>query len=158
MGARGPLPKDADKRVTRHEPKHETIVLGSAPADVDAPKIARREWQKLHVQTRAWWSAWLKAEQASQFAGTDWARLRSIVLPLVEAFHRAIERGEVKLAKELAAELRQQEADFGATPAARRRAGWIIRKAGDTTPEKDDAKPRRPTAVQGDPRRLTAVK
>ena len=158
MGARGPLPKDPDKRVTRHEPKHETIVLGTSTADVGAPKIPRREWQKLHAQTRAWWTAWLKAEQASQFVGTDWARLRGTMLPLVEAFHRALEAGEVKTAKELAGELRLQEADFGATPAARRRAGWIIRKQGDTTPEKDDAKPRRPTAVQGDPRRLKAVK
>jgi hypothetical protein len=158
MGARGPLPKDDAKRSSSREPKHETIVLGSSPADVDAPKIPRREWQKLHAQTRAWWNAWLKAEQASQFVGTDWTRLRGVMLPLVEAFHRAIEAGEVKVAKELAAELRMQEQDFGATPAARRRAGWIIRKPGDTTPEKDAA-PRRPTAVQGDPRRaLKAVK
>lgn len=160
MGARGPIPKGADKRSSRRSPNHEEVELGTSAVDAGAPKIARRDWQKLHKATREWWRTWLAAPQASLFGATDWTRLRFIVLPLFEGFARAIDAGEVKLAKELAAELRMQEADFGPTPAARRRLGMTIRKPGDNAGEDgaDKPKARRPRAVQGDPRRLQAVK
>lgn len=160
MGARGPLPKDDAKRSRRGAPNHETVELGGAPASGAAPKITRAEWRKLHTRTREWWNSWLKAPQASQFIVTDWTRLRVVMLPLVEGFNRAIDAGDTKLAKDLAGELRQQEADFGATPAARRRAGWTIRQSGDNAAnEPDDGKTKpRASEVHADPRRLAVVK
>lgn len=156
----GSTPKAEGKAVTRHRPTTEQLELGTAPADGSAPKIPRAEWRKLHPRTKEWWNVWLEAPQASQFVGTDWQRLRGFLLPLVENFNRALERGEVKLAKELAGELRLQEQDFGATPAARLRNRWVIRRPGqDSASEQSDDKPeRKPRAVHGDPRRLQAVK
>ena len=167
----GRTPKPDGKASTRHKPTIESVELGSSSTSgkrgsiADPPKssppiptFVRKEWRELHVLTREWWLGWLEAEQSSQFIGTDWRRLRMIGLPLVEGFNRAVEAKDVKLANELAGRIMQLERDFGATPDARLRLRWTVRRPGDT-PRGDEndgeegaAKPKRTRKVEGDPR------
>lgn len=157
---RGPLPKDPDKRARSGSPTYETVVLGSTPAAVDAPKIPVRAWRKLHAETRAWWGMLLEAPQASQYLGSDWRRLRMIVLPLVERYNRAVDAGDVAVMTKLAAEIRMQEADFGLTLTSRMRNRWTVHppRADNAGDEGDSDKPTRPKRKrQADDPRLELV-
>lgn len=151
----GPPPKDSKKRERRNAETFPTVELGTSKADTSlAPKVPKSEWRKLHRKSRAWWNTWLEAPQASEFVGTDWRRLYMVGLPLVDAFNRAIDAGEVKLAKELSGELRMLEREFGATPESRIRNRWVVRKPGQTPQRDDDEQAKRaPAKAAADPRR-----
>jgi len=68
--------------------------------------------------TRDWYADWSTSPQASRFTATDWRRLRMIA-PLVDRYLRSS-------AKDLAAEIRLQEALLGATAADRLRLRWKV--------------------------------
>lgn len=160
---RGPLPKAQPSR-DRDEKRrtYEQTVLGRAPAKVDdAPTFSVRKWKALHVESRAYWTMLLEAPQASEYLPSDWRRLKMVILPIVERLNRAVEREDDAAIVKLAAELRQQEADFGLTPSSRLRMRWTVHRAGQTSPENEpeenpEAKPKRRRKA-GDPR-LAVVK
>jgi hypothetical protein len=153
---RGPVPNPDRQR--RNAPTIAETELGSAPIKSElVPKIPRRAWQKLHVETRAWWNDVVAAPQASQYGRTDWRRLKMVVLPLCERLNRAIEAKEpddaliVKLADAFA----RQEREFGLTPDARQRMRWVIRPDAPASSPEESAKPaskRKPQTVRTDPR------
>lgn len=163
---RGPLPKASTSR-ERDERKreHAPVELGSAGAEGPERGGGRTkaEWSRLHKRTRAWWRAWRRSPQASQFTALDWERLGLVVLPLVEAFHRADDAGDAATLRNLAAELRLQEAAFGGTPADRLRLRWVVRRPAGPEPAPEEAGPvkrkpgRRRRAASADPR-LRVVK
>lgn len=134
MAGRGPAPKDSS----------------AGPFDVlaaftgDAPKLpvsyrvsdGHREVSVRYLaSTRAWWAAWCASPQASRFAATDWQRLRMIA-PLVDRFERTS-------ARELAAEIRQQEGLLGATPVDRLRLRWKIAEPDEKPAEENPREARR---------------
>lgn len=151
---RGPLPKDPEKRERTGKPTYETIVLGTTPAAVDAPKIPRAAWRKLHAETKAWWQTLLVAPQASQYLGSDWRRLRMVLLPIVEQFNRAADEGDASKMVKLAGEIRMQEADFGLTPSSRMRNRWTVHppRADNSSDEEGNGKQRRKRRTADDPR------
>lgn len=144
---RGALPKPADKRERRGGVTYEEKVLGRAPASADAPKFTTRAWRRMHLETRAYWTMLLEAPQASEYLPSDWRRLQMVIVPIVERFNRAVDDGDDARIVKLAAELRQQEADFGLTPSSRLRMRWTVHRPGQTSgdagEEKPEAKPRR---------------
>jgi hypothetical protein len=157
---RGPLPKDPAKRERSGKPTYETVHLGSTPANTDAaPKIPVRAWRKLHVETKAWWKMLLDAPQASQYLGSDWRRLRMVLLPLVEHFNRAADEGDVPKMTKLAGEIRMQEADFGLTPTSRMRNRWTVQPPRpDNEGDEGSGEERKRRRRTHDDPRLTVVK
>lgn len=79
--------------------------------------------------TRAWFKTWTTSPQATRFTGTDWNRLLMLA-PLVDQFNRTA-------SKDLAAEIRQQEAALGATWGDRQRLRVRIGEAEPGTPAAD---------------------
>lgn len=161
MTPRGPLPNPDRQR--RNAPAIPDVELGSAPASTSlVPKIPRRAWQKLHVETRAWWNDLVASPQASQYGRTDWRRLRMVLLPLAERLNREVDSDEpdFALVTALARELRQQEREFGTTPDSRQRMRWVLRPEGAASSAEEGASApakRKPRKVQSDPR-LSLVK
>lgn len=71
-----------------------------------------------HEQTRAWWKDVWHSPMAEEFLEADRHALVRLAV-LVEAFWR-------EPSKELAAEIRLQEARFGLTPVDRHRLQWKV--------------------------------
>jgi hypothetical protein len=145
MAARGPAPKDPEKRARRNATLPMTM-LGTTP--VKAPPLPRSA--KYLKATKDWYGAWKTSPQASQFSTTDWQRLHMLA-PLVDLYFRSP-------SKELFSEIRMTEANLGATVADRQRLRWTI--PGRAEPAADEAPatpPRTPSRKRTDPRlRLVA--
>lgn len=122
MGITGPAPKDPEKRARRNADPipHTTLpfVPGKQPV---LPRLTRWietetgpsevEWA-WHPQTIKWWEMWGRAAQSNTFTESDWSVL------LETAFiHHQFWNGDMKMA----AELRNRQAKFGATPEDRAR-------------------------------------
>lgn len=116
MAKRGPVAKESPQRRNDGAAKD---VSGGAN---DAPELIGNYMP----QTIEWYRTWAESEQASQFTGTDWQRLRMIA-PLVDLYFTSP-------SKDLMAEIRQNESKLGATAEDRQRLRWKIQ-----TPEKSDA-------------------
>lgn len=117
MAGRGPAPKDSSGPLDVLP----AAFAGPAPELPASYRVSdgHREVRVRYLaETRAWWAAWCSSPQAARFTATDWSRLRMIA-PLVDRYERTS-------AKDLAAEIRVQEALFGATPADRLRLRWKI--------------------------------
>lgn len=158
---RGPLPKPEGQKARTNPPSLPQVELGTTPAAGEAAKLlSGRELKKLHKLTRAWWKMLLAAPQASEYVPSDWNRLRMVVLPLVERYNLAADAGDVPTMTKLAGEIRQQEADFGLTPAGRLRNRWTVRRPGQPSADEGESgngKTRRRRRTSGDPR-LEVVK
>lgn len=125
MSLTGPAPKDPDQRRRRNKPaEFEELPAegyqGDYPPlpgayrtgdiDPDTGEAAMREYLP---DTRRWFDAWARSPMAVRFTGVDWLRLQQLA-PLVDAYTRAPSR-------ELAAELRLQQSNFGGSPVDRQR-------------------------------------
>lgn len=146
------MPTDPSKRKRRNEPTIATTELASPARPARAPDLPKG----MHPSTRAWWRAWVTSPQASLFTVTDWTRLRLLAL-LVDQYVR--EPTPARLA-----EIRQNEAKYGATPEDRMRLRWRFRDPDDDdlgvaeqgSSSSSPARPKR-KAKRGDPR-LALVK
>ena len=150
MAGRGPAPKPAEKRLSRHKDEHPQVELGQPLAQGAAPKLPNE--RSYSPRTRAWYRTWARSPQAAQFMATDWQRLQMLA-PLVEQYY------EVP-SSSLFAEIRRCEAGLGCTPEDRLRLRWRLgaqRAAEDRAPERAGSSTAARPARQGDPRlRLAA--
>ena len=94
-------------------------------------------------ETREWFEGWRQSPQARHITRTGWARL-VMLAQLVDRYHRDPR-------KELLAEVRLNEAAFGATPADMARLRWNLREPTACTPAGDGSPDQRGS------RHLTAV-
>ena len=76
-----------------------------------------------------------------------------IAAPLVELFNQAVDAGEVKVMNDLAGRIIQLEKEFGATPEARIRNRWVVRRPGDTPETSTSSEAPAARKVERDPRR-----
>lgn len=131
MAKRGPVAKDNPQR--RNDGAAKDVSGGTN----DAPELIG----EYLPQTIEWYRTWAESEQASQFTGTDWQRLRMIA-PLVDLYFTSP-------SKDLMAEIRQNESKLGATAEDRQRLRWKIQP-----PEKPDAdtEPEKKPRERKDPR------
>lgn len=135
--ASGRPPKPADQRARRNKDHGPQIELTYSPAvRPQLPTHTRNELLQevpipWHPQTLAWWEDWCDSPQAALFSKSDW---RSLVTTAFIA-DRFYYTGTIAAA----AELRQREAAFGATPIDRLRLRMHLL---DVDKAEDDAKRR----------------
>ena len=148
--ARGPVPKDPERRKRRNA----TLPMTHLPRGVfpeDVPTLPGRS--KFCAATKRWYETWTRSEQATKFGATDWQRLHMLA-PVVDAYHRRLAAGQVSEAAKLLSHIERTEARFGATADDRQRLRWSIDD--DAAAAKVPA--RAPSRARGDPRHLAAVK
>lgn len=109
------------------------------------PQVAKRKQVKYLHDTREWYETWAHSPMATKFAAVDWNRLRRVAV-LIDSYFRSP-------SKELAAELRLQEALFGGTPVDRLRARMRI-----AAPEITQAAPAATKSASSRRSRLSIVK
>lgn len=148
MGLRGPLPKDPSQRVNRKVPIGDIANVELEFEPGEPPRLPNsylnEEGDKVPLLwsplTKAWWADWVRSPQAKIFSVSDWRSLLTAAI-VANKFYTTF---EVKYA----AELRQRESAFGATPLdrLRLRMAWLENK------EKEDKhkKPEAPTSRYGD--------
>lgn len=129
----GPAPKPEalrrrrNKASTRAEldlsPKRGRKVKPLPPLRELLPNAKHADW---HPMTRAWWADVWKSPMASQFTEADAQGLYRLAV-LVDKFWRSPK-------KDLAGEIRLQQAEYGLTPLARRRLQWVTKQVDDKKP------------------------
>lgn len=169
MAGRGPAPKPAGERRRRNktddfEELPAEGFTGKYPAlpktwrteqlviteDADGNKTTEIKVVQVTFlkATRDWYVEWAHSPMATKFTPVDWSRLRRIIAPLADQYHRS---PSVKLA----AELRLQEEKLGATVMDRQRLRMNIAAA----PAAPQTGTRRAAAAGGGRRaRLSVVK
>ena len=90
---------------------------GASDGTVDVPELPGRSTYL--KRTLDWWDEVCRSPQASRFTALDWLQLATIVVPLVEAFHR-------EPSTKLAAELRQHQQLYGLSPKDRAALSWRV--------------------------------
>lgn len=136
----GPLPKDASIRARRNttstktqlvdHPKRKVPPIGKrTDVDPETGAVTSRAW---HPNTVDWWKDLWKSPMAGEFLPSDKHSLLRLAV-LVDDYWRAP-------SKDLASEIRLQEANFGMTPGDRRRLQWTR-----PTPADDDKDGSTPT-------------
>ncbi|MDP2710806.1 MAG: hypothetical protein Q8O56_06270 [Solirubrobacteraceae bacterium] len=85
--------------------------------EVQRTVTRRKQIRYLH-DTRDWYETWARSPMAATFTGVEWNRLQRLAR-LVDAYYR-------RPSKELACEMRLQEASFGGSPLDRLRAQMKI--------------------------------
>jgi hypothetical protein len=120
-----PVPKPKSQRARRNADLAPQIDLEFQPADppelpttwIDKDgNLAELKWSPL---TENWWQSWCTSPQAKIFSPSDWQSLLSTAF-VADKFFRTFE-------VRYASELRQREAQFGATPLdrLRLRMAWM---------------------------------
>jgi hypothetical protein len=113
MAGRGPKPKPADQRVTRHEPTRgeERVAVASGWQHGDVPAVP----EGLMPASVEAWSTWMSAWFAAFWTVDDVPGLRQIV-----RLYDQVERGEYQRASEL----RLQMDTYGITPKGQQDRRW----------------------------------
>lgn len=140
--AKGVPPKPPEKRARRNA-EVPMVELGDAPAR--PPNLPNAS--KFSARTRAWYAVWKNSRQAGQFVDTDWQRLHMLAY-VVEQYFASPNPSTL-------AEIRREEAAFGATPEDRLRLRWRFaanRTAEERAEPKPDAPPENPSNRGRDPR------
>lgn len=141
----GPAPKHPSVRARTN--KTSTRATLSPVHDVKAPPLPERSW---HEQTLLWWLDVWASPMAPEYDESDQHGLFALAV-LIDDFWTTL---DMKLRKDLAAEIRQQRQCFGLTPIDRRRLQWEIERvdeAQDRGQRRRDAAPRK-AAPAADPR------
>lgn len=142
----GPAPKHASVRARTN--RTSTAATLRPVHDVKAPPLPTRLW---HEQTRSWWADVWASPMAPEYDESDRHGLFALAV-LVDDFWTT---EDLKLRKDLAAEIRQQRQCFGLTPIDRRRLQWEIERvdeAQDRGQRRRAATPKPATAAGADPR------
>lgn len=141
---KGRTPKPRATRQRRNRTTTEAVLPARETPRKNAPQLQPRDriW---HPMTRAWWKVVWHSPMAVEFLRADIHGLYRLAV-LVDGFW-------LNPTKELAAEIRLQQAAYGLTPIDRRRLQWEVERV-----EKGRRRPA-PTAQPDDPReRLRLVK
>lgn len=128
----GPAPKDPSTRARRN--RTSTHAQLKADPSIEAPSLPERSW---HHMTVDWWSDVWASPMAPEFDDSDKHGLFALAV-LVDDFWTT---DEVRIRRDLAAEIRQQSQRFGLSPIDRRRLQWEIER----TEEAQDRGSRRRT-------------
>src|SRR6185369_4297203 len=122
MAINGPRPKADDERERRNAPTFSSTYI-KADGRLHGPRLPRgTNWCD---RTKEWWEAWRRSPQAMVMTDTDWEFLLETALlhnmlwspaPTITASEKGarVRNGAVS-ATQLAAEIRQRVAKFGAT-------------------------------------------
>lgn len=112
MAVVGRKPKDADKRVNRHAPRHDWTEVPNVPF-ADGPKLPSRRTQNRSwpAMTKRWWTTLSQMPHCVLWSESDWSFALDTAL-IAAAFHD----GELQRA----AELRNREKLLGVTVEHRR--------------------------------------
>lgn len=126
MAGQGPAPKDPEKRRRRNK-SGEVETLPAAGYQGDYPPLAQgytlvidseegpsELWVEFLPATREWYEEWARSPMAVRFTAVDWGRLRRVIAPLADKYHR-------RPSTSIATELRLQESLLGATVMDRQR-------------------------------------
>ncbi len=145
----GPAPKDPSTRARRN--RTSTHAQLKADPSIEAPALPDMSW---HPMTLAWWSDVWASPMAPEFDDSDKHGLFALAM-LVNDFWST---DEVRIRRDLAAEIRQQSQRFGLSPIDRRRLQWEIERSEEA---QDRGSRRRTRAAEsssqpaaGDPRAL----
>ncbi len=142
--ASGRPPKPADQRARRNRDPNPPLELTYSPAEKPTlPATTRDEYGRTvkidwHPQTLDWWLDWCESPQAALFSKSDWRSLVTTAF-IADRFYKTHTIAA-------AAELRQREAAFGATPIDRLRLRMHLL---DVDKAEDDAKRRQRTGAEG---------
>lgn len=130
MAGRGPAPKPKSQRRRRNKTPEEKVLPPEGNSS-SFPKLPAKYKTRVRTEdgpmsidvtflksTRDWYDDWAKSPMATEFTGVDWQRLQRVA--------RLVDQYDRNPAKDLLAEIRLQEASFGATPMDRRRLGLKI--------------------------------
>lgn len=136
----GPSPKDPSTRARRN--RTSTAAQLKADPSIEAPELPSRTW---HPMTLSWWSDVWSSPMAPEFDDSDKHGLFALAM-LVDDFWVT---DEVRIRRDLAAEIRQQSQRFGLSPIDRRRLQWEIER---TEEAQDRGSRRRTRASESAPR------
>lgn len=150
-----PLPKDPETRQRRNRASTAGLIdaqqaekpaLGRFRPDVDASGKAV-EW---HRETRRWWDTIWASAVAERWVDVHVPGLRALAR-LVDDYWRAT---DPTIAKQLHAEIRMAEREYGLTPMAGRSMGWEFRRR---TREPEAPKGADPLPPGADPRKVLSL-
>lgn len=116
----GPAPKDPSTRARRN--RTSTSSQLKADPSIEAPNLPEMPW---HPMTLAWWSDVWASPMAPEYDDSDKHGLFALAM-LVNDFWST---DEVRIRRDLAAEIRQQSQRFGLSPIDRRRLQWEIERS-----------------------------
>lgn len=118
MGFPGPSPKPDDERERRNAPTFSTTSI-RADGRLHGPRLPKdHAWCE---QTQKWWEVWRRSPQAMVMTDTDWeymletAILHNMLWSPPKSTETTPRRNGAVSATQLAAEIRQRVAKFGAT-------------------------------------------
>ena len=157
MAGRGPAPKPAHLRQRRNKkPGAATLPAPVETPQRKAPTLPNPDKRKWHRLTRAWWRRVWASPMASEYLETDVDALGRLAV-LIDDYYQA---EDPKQRKELAKEIRLQEARFGLSPVDRSRLQWEIAKGDEASRRRQPQRPAESSQDSvGDPRQvLRAVK
>ena len=125
MGFPGPAPKDPSKRARGARGEEWRVVRAEVAPQPDLPdlmvwdsgKVVGIDWPDV---TREWWQMWADSPLSDGFTATDWSELRDTA-----RLHALYWLGS----KDVAGELRQRTAKFGATPEDRAKLRIVLADA-----------------------------
>lgn len=140
--ARGPAPKSPQLRQRRNRAATAATLRPRSRA-----KIPRLPRNGLDPRTRSWWRAVWASPMAAEYLPADEIGL-VILADLIERYWKTP-------GTKLAAEIRQQEARYGISPAARRTLQWAVDRV-ERDKDRPDAEIEAPTR-NNDPRRLLVL-
>lgn len=116
----GPAPKDPSTRARRN--RTSTAAQLKADPSIKAPALPDMAW---HSMTLAWWADVWSSPMAPEYDDSDKHGLFALAM-LVNDFWLT---DEVRIRRDLAAEIRQQSQRFGLSPIDRRRLQWEIERS-----------------------------
>jgi hypothetical protein len=126
MAGVGPAPKDHRQRA-RDEKAHPFETLPAEGYQGEFPPLAQgytqvidtdegpvERWTEFLPATQDWYLEWARSPMATRFTAVDWGRLRRVIAPLADKYHR-------RPSTSIATEIRLQETLLGATVMDRQR-------------------------------------
>jgi hypothetical protein len=141
MAGMGAAPKPRNARARRNAdlaPQMELVFEAGEPPELptqwidDEGELREVKWSQL---TLDWWDRWCRSPQARIFSESDWNSLL-IAAFVADRFHKTFK-------VQYAAELRQREAAFGATPIDRLRLRMTWREDAERGFKASEAEQRR---------------
>lgn len=143
----GPLPKDLALRQRRNKASTRAVLPPELMPRKRAPSLpdhpGEEEW---HAMAKKWWREFWRSPLAVETLRVDEMAL-FILLVLIDSYWKS---PSVKLA----AEIRQQQKEFGLTPLNRRRLEWQVAQAEEAKDRHEQKRVRRAVIIDGsDPRK-----